>query len=104
MSESMSQAMLQFAVVAGAMTLVPGLDFTFVLRAALTHNRRSAVSAGLGIATGLMLWAIAASLGLSAVLATAPIAFTAMQIIGAFYLMYLGISYWRSSSTNFEFG
>jgi len=99
----MRQAMVEFALVAGAMTLVPGLDFTFVLRAALTQSRRGAFAAGLGIATGLLLWAIAASLGLSAILAASPVAFSVLQTAGAGYLIYLGISYWRSSRATINF-
>lgn len=97
MATDVTQAMVEFALVAGAMTLVPGLDFAFVLRAGLTQTRRVAFAAGLGIATGLMMWAFAAAVGLSALLTASTWAFQALQLIGAAYMLYLGFTYLRGT-------
>lgn len=93
----MTQAILEFAIVAGAMTLVPGLDFTFVLRTALTQHRVVAVAAALGIAAGLLLWALAAAIGLGALLATSTVLYSTLQVFGALYMLYLGFTFWRGS-------
>jgi hypothetical protein len=50
----------------------------------------------LGICTGILGWAVAAVLGIATILATSSIAFTALKLIGAAYLIYLGISTLRS--------
>lgn len=86
----MVAAMAQFAIVAGLMTLVPGIDFTFVLRTALTHSKTVAFAAVLGISSGLILWAVAAAAGLTALLAASEMAFTALRFGGALYMIYLG--------------
>lgn len=101
----MMNSMAQFAIVAGLMTLVPGIDFTFVLRTALTQTKRVAFAAALGISCGLILWAIAAAAGLSALLAASELAFTAMRIGGALYMVYLGVTFIRHAHDgNFSSG
>lgn len=93
----MTSALMQFAVVAGLMTLVPGLDFTMILRTALTQSKKVAFAAGAGICLGLFVWALAAAAGLSAVLAASETAFTALRLVGAGYMTYLGVMFvWHS--------
>ena len=50
---TLTAAVLTFAVVAGALTVTPGLDTALVLRAALTRRRREALAAAAGIVAGL---------------------------------------------------
>ena len=64
----MPQALLSFAVVAALLTIIPGLDTTLVLRAALTRDRRTAAATAAGIATGSLVWGVAAAVGASALL------------------------------------
>jgi threonine/homoserine/homoserine lactone efflux protein len=67
-------------VVAGLMTIVPGLDTALVVRTAIAQGRRRGFAAALGINTGILIWGIAAAAGVSALLvasrlATTPCAF-----------------------------
>lgn len=94
----MAAAMTQFAIVAGLMTLVPGLDVTLVLRTALTQPKRVAFAAAFGIVVGLLLWAVAAAAGLSALLSASELAFNAMRIGGALYMMFLGAKFFVDST------
>lgn len=93
-------AIVSFAVVAGLLTLVPGLDTALVLRAAIVRGARYAFVTALGIATGVLAWGIAAAAGLSVVLTTSQVAYTVLRIAGAGYLVWLGvtalITLWRT--------
>ncbi len=86
------QALWSFALLAGVLTIIPGIDTTLVLRSALTQSRRHAYATALGIATGTFAWGIAAALGAAALLAASEIAFTILKLVGAAYLVYLGVT------------
>lgn len=86
------QALWSFALLAGLLTIIPGIDTTLVLRSALTQSRRHAYATALGIATGTFAWGVAAALGAAALLAASEIAFTILKLVGAAYLLYLGVT------------
>lgn len=84
-------AVLAFAAAAALLTIAPGLDTALVLRTAAVEGPRRALLAGLGICLGCLTWAIAASAGLGALLLLSRTAYRVMQIVGAGYLVYLGV-------------
>jgi threonine/homoserine/homoserine lactone efflux protein len=86
------QAVVSFALVAGLLTLVPGIDTSLVLRAALTRSRAYAAMTSLGIFTGALVWGVAAAIGASALLATSEIAYRILTLAGAIYMVWLGVS------------
>lgn len=83
-------AVLPFAVVAGLLTLVPGLDTALVLRSSLTRSHSYAWATAFGVATGAMVWGIAAAVGISALLAASEVAYRVLTIAGAAYMLWLG--------------
>jgi threonine/homoserine/homoserine lactone efflux protein len=76
------------AVVAYA---IPGPDWLMVMRGTTTSVRRG-IETGLGSQTGLLVHGLLATIGVSAFIAAAPTALTVIQIAGALYLLYLGVS------------
>lgn len=76
--------------------VVPGPDFAVVLRWALS-DRRLGMRAAAGTVSGLLVHATAAALGVSALLATSAEAFTLVKLLGACYLVILGLGTLRSS-------
>ncbi|WP_433654190.1 LysE family translocator [Nocardia sp. CA-128927] len=96
-------AMVSFAVVAGLLTIVPGLDTALVLRSAIVRGTRTAFATALGVGSGLMVWGIATTCGLSVLLATSQVAYTVLRIAGAIYLVWLGATslhtLWRSGGS-----
>ncbi|MEW9871629.1 LysE family translocator [Arthrobacter sp. HS15c] len=94
------QALLSFAVVAGLLTLVPGIDTALVLRSSISRSRSFAFATALGINTGTMVWGIAAAVGVSALLAASELAYRALTLAGAGYMIWLGASLlWKSRAT-----
>jgi threonine/homoserine/homoserine lactone efflux protein len=83
--------LVAFALVAILAVMTPGPDFAIVTRASLAGGRRAGVLATLGIGTGLLVHASAAAAGLSVVIATSAAAFTVVKLIGAVYLLVLGV-------------
>lgn len=97
MAVTIVDAVLGFAVVAGLLTLVPGIDTALVLRASLSRTRSYAVATALGVATGVMLWGTAAAVGISALLTASQLAYRLLTTAGAVYMLWLGASMvWKS--------
>jgi threonine/homoserine/homoserine lactone efflux protein len=88
---------LSFAILAGILVLIPGLDFALVLRYAATKSKKSAMLVSAGITTGLYVWGIAAVIGVAAILNSSAAAFNALRIIGALYLFFMGSKFVISS-------
>ena len=80
-----------FAGVAALIVVVPGPDMALVLRNGVAHGRRAAVATALGINAGLLVWAVAAALGVAAVIQASGTAFTVLKLAGAVYLVWLGV-------------
>ena len=89
---TVTDALLSFALVAGLLTIVPGLDTALVLRSAITQGRGHAYAVALGVNAGAMVWGVAAAVGASALLAASATAFTVLKVAGAAYMVWLGAS------------
>ncbi|WP_026412766.1 LysE family translocator [Actinomadura oligospora] len=88
---AISTALWSFAVVAGLMTLTPGLDTALILRTAALGQRRRAWGVVLGIQTGTLVWGAFASLGITALLTASHVAYTTLRWVGAAYLLWMGL-------------
>jgi RhtB (resistance to homoserine/threonine) family protein len=86
-----------FLPVAAILIVVPGPDTALVTKNALLHGRRAALGTALGVNVGLVVWTLAAALGLAAVVRASDVAFTALKLIGAAYLIWLGIQALRAA-------
>ena len=80
-----------FVAAAALLTIAPGPDSALILRTAAVEGRPVAVAAGAGILLGCLVWAIAAALGLGALLAASETAYTVLKWAGAAYLCWLGV-------------
>jgi threonine/homoserine/homoserine lactone efflux protein len=93
--------LVAFAAVAAVIIVVPGPDMALVLKNGVAYGRRAAVVAALGITAGLLVWALAAALGIAALLHASSTAFTVLKLAGAAYLVWLGVrallDAWRGS-------
>lgn len=90
------EQLLPFLFTAVLLTATPGPDNLMVLGVGASKGRRLGMAFGLGCATGCLSHTVLAALGVSAVLAASPVAFTALRVIGGAYLVWLGIGALRS--------
>ena len=88
---------LGFLAAASLLTLAPGPDNLLVLALGASRGRRAGLAFGLGCAAGCLSHTLLAALGVSALIAASPMAFTALKLIGGGYLVYLGVQALRSS-------
>jgi RhtB (resistance to homoserine/threonine) family protein len=72
------------------LNLTPGPDTAYILGRSIAQGRAAGVASAFGITIGSIFHTCAAALGLSAILATSALAFRAIRLIGAAYLIFLG--------------
>jgi threonine/homoserine/homoserine lactone efflux protein len=70
--------------------VVPGPDTALVIRNIMAGGRRGGLATAAGVATGQLLWALATSIGLVALLVTSAVLFEVVRLAGALYLIVLG--------------
>jgi threonine/homoserine/homoserine lactone efflux protein len=81
-----------YTVAAVALILTPGPDTAFVLAQSVGGGRPAGVRAALGVAAGVLVHTVGAVIGLSVVFRISSLAYTAVRIAGAAYLLYLGVT------------
>ena len=81
---------LAFVGVSLLVIVTPGQDTALTIRNTLFGGRRGGVLTALGVVSGQLAWALAASAGLAAVLLASRPLFTGLRLAGAAYLVLLG--------------
>jgi threonine/homoserine/homoserine lactone efflux protein len=93
----MPPELIAFCGVAAILVVTPGPDMALVARNALVGGRSAVPVTVLGICAGIVVHAMAAAVGLSALLKASATAYAVVKVAGGAYLVYLGIQAWRAS-------
>lgn len=89
------QTWLLFCVACVALAATPGPNMLFLVSRTLAQGRAAGFVSLAGTSSGFALHAVAAALGLSALLAAVPVAYDVVRWAGALYLAWLAIVTWR---------
>lgn len=93
---------LLFCSVALLTTFSPGPAVLLAISNSIGKGVRSALICSIGNALGLFVVSGVAMAGMGVVLATSASAFTALKVLGAGYLVYLGVKQWRNRASLFS--
>jgi threonine/homoserine/homoserine lactone efflux protein len=85
------ESLLAFGIASLALLVIPGPAVLYIINRSVADGRNVALAAVAGLEIGNFMHVIAATVGLSAVIATSAAAFSAVKWIGAGYLIYVGI-------------
>jgi threonine/homoserine/homoserine lactone efflux protein len=80
-----------FMVAALALAVVPGPAVLYIVATSVDQGRLAGFVSALGIAVGSLVHVVAATVGLSSLIASSATAFTVVKYAGAAYLVVLGI-------------
>jgi threonine/homoserine/homoserine lactone efflux protein len=86
-----------FVVAVVLISASPGPAMALIMRRAALRGFAGAVPTVLGLEAGLYLWALFAAAGLAAMVAASEVAFITLRVVGAAFLIYLGVKAWRSA-------
>jgi threonine/homoserine/homoserine lactone efflux protein len=84
------------------LNITPGADSLYIATRSAAHGVRAGVAAAFGIIAGCFAHVFAAALGLSAILAASSLAFTVVKLVGAAYLIYIGLSLLRAKPLSLQ--
>jgi threonine/homoserine/homoserine lactone efflux protein len=80
-----------FCLASIALAVVPGPAVTYIVMHSVDKGRRAGMAAAAGVASGGLVHVAAATVGLSALIASSATAFTVVKLVGAAYLIVVGI-------------
>ena len=89
------ETLLAFTLAGVVLVVIPGPSVLFIVGRALAHGRRAAFASVAGNTTGAALVVVVVALGLGAVLAESAAVYTTVKLLGAAYLVYLGVQTFR---------
>ena len=92
----------EYVIAAMIIILAPGPSVLFIIARAIAWGRLTAVATAAGNVTGAFTLSLMVAFGLGPILQRSEIAFIAVQVIGGFYLIYLGIDAVRHSKIHAE--
>jgi threonine/homoserine/homoserine lactone efflux protein len=85
------QTLLTFTLAGVVLVIIPGPSVLFIVGRALAHGRRAALASVAGNTTGASIVVIVVALGFGAIAAQSIAVFTTLKLVGAAYLVYLGV-------------
>jgi threonine/homoserine/homoserine lactone efflux protein len=97
METATSTGLLTFALAALVLIMIPGPDQALITRSTLVGGRPAGLLTMVGGVLGLAVHATAAAVGLSALLLASPAAFTVLKLVGAAYLLWMGVQTLRAA-------
>jgi threonine/homoserine/homoserine lactone efflux protein len=92
---------LLFTIASLVIIATPGQDMILVMSRSIAQGARAGVATAAGVSVGLVGHTVLATLGLGAILRASDWAFVALKLVGAAYLVYLGIKLLRTRDTEF---
>jgi threonine/homoserine/homoserine lactone efflux protein len=93
------QSVLLFLAAGLALNFTPGPDMLYVAARGASEGRSAGIVSALGIGAGTFVHIALVALGLAALLAAVPVAYTVVRVGGAAYLIYLGVRAFRSKTS-----
>ncbi|MEB6256356.1 LysE family translocator [Mammaliicoccus sciuri] len=80
--------------------ITPGIDMMFILNRSISQGRDAGIYSALGVSVGAVVHTVLSGLGLFVILQTSVVLFTIIKIVGAVYLIYLGIQMFISKQSS----
>ncbi len=87
-----------FLIASVAIIATPGQDMVLVMSRSVAQGSVAGVVTAAGVSCGLLMHTLLATIGVGAIVQTSDWLFLSMKIVGALYLIYLGVLLLRSSS------
>ncbi|MGW6926195.1 LysE family translocator [Streptomyces sp. NPDC054950] len=88
--------LLAVALITVLAVIAPGADFAMIVRNSYLYGRRTGLLAATGVAGGVLVHVTYTMLGVGLLIASSTFLFTVIKLIGAAYLIYIGVRTFRT--------
>ncbi len=95
----MITTLLTFMVASAALAISPGPDNIYVLTQSIANGSKSGLATTAGLISGCIVHTTLVAFGISALIATSPVIFMIIKIVGACYLLFLAYKVFTSDSS-----
>lgn len=99
-----NDTLIAFFMASILLALAPGPDNIFVLTQSALRGKLAGLLVTLGLCTGLIVHTTAVAFGVAAIFKASALAFTALKLVGAGYLLYLAWRIFRASAETIATG
>lgn len=89
---------IDFMIAALCVIALPGQDVMYLISQSISNSRKAGLFTAFGLASGNIVHTTAIAFGFSYVVANSPVLLTAIKFVGAAYLIYLSIVFFRDKS------
>ncbi|GAA4457746.1 LysE family translocator [Phytohabitans houttuyneae] len=94
----MTSRMIAFTLASLTLIAIPGPNMIFIVTRTAAQGLRAGLASALGVEAGTLLHIALAGIGVAALVAASPVAFTVVKYAGVGYLVYLGVQALRSKA------
>ena len=94
---SLSAVLIPIALIQFVGWVTPGPNHLTIITASVTGGRQAGLLAAMGVAAGALSWSLIAVSGIAVVFELMPSLYTGLRIVGALYLIYLGLLAFRAA-------
>ena len=93
------EVLIAFTAAALILNLSPGPSNMYVIARAIAQGTKGGMVAAIGLGVGSMVHVVATVVGISAIFSHSPTLYTGVKIVGAAYLLYLGMAFWKTKAS-----
>ena len=95
------ETLITFSLAALLLSISPGPSNLYIMARSMEQSHRAGIAAAGGMAFGSFIYVLASAFGIAAIFIYSPLAYTVLKLVGAIYLIYLGVRCFLSSGTSY---
>jgi threonine/homoserine/homoserine lactone efflux protein len=95
------ETLITFSLAALLLSISPGPSNLYIMTQSMGQGHQAGIAAAGGMAFGSFIYVLASAFGIAAVFIYSPLAYTVLKLVGAIYLIYLGVRCFLSAGTSY---
>ena len=94
------ETLIAYSIAASVLCISPGPSNLYIMARTMGQGHQAGIAAASGMAIGSFIYVFATALGIAAIFKYSPVAYVAVKVAGACYLIYLGYHYIANATSH----